>query len=348
MDFRKFYYQKFLSIEDRYVPITLIDDVMVVNFDSMFDRDYTLRGKDELLFQIHKLGQNKKFLFVFDDGTNPHLSGAVEIIKNTIQVFGLSSDTCAVFCREDLAIENITVINQSSIDYWCQTLYPTIKDILIPTGTFNKKFSIWFHRGTTYRANIAQYLSTHFKDDSFISYQETGIVCDSKFNQYFQEEINWAKTNTPIVYDQLFPNRVYTHEMIVGSGRKPYNDYFMEIVVETDVNTNMWLTEKTVKNLWIGKPFLVMSGADSLTRLHELGFKTFSPYFDESYDTIKNNYIRLEKIKQEIDRISQLDLVELHQNLLPILEHNRQNFLIRCMQKVWQKKLPNCLNSINT
>ena len=67
MDFRKFYYQKFLSIEDRYVPITLIDDVMVVNFDSMFDRDYTLRGKDELLFQIHKLGQNKKFLFVFDD-----------------------------------------------------------------------------------------------------------------------------------------------------------------------------------------------------------------------------------------------------------------------------------------
>ena len=42
--------------------------------------------------------------------------------------------------------------------------------------------------------------------------------------------------------------RVYDHDMIVGAGRKPYNSYFIEIVVETDCVSTTWITEKTVKN----------------------------------------------------------------------------------------------------
>ena len=70
------------------------------------------------------------------------------------------------------------------------------------------------------------------------------------FDELFDDEIVWAQDNTPIIYDQLFPNRVYDYDMIVGSSRKPYDDYFLEIVVETDCITTEWVTEKTIKNLY--------------------------------------------------------------------------------------------------
>jgi hypothetical protein len=118
--------------------------------------------------------------------------------------------------------------------------------------------------------------------------------------------------------------------MIVGAGRKPYHDYFMEIVVETDCVSNTWITEKPIKNLYIGKPFIMMCGAHSLTRLQQAGFKTFSPWINESYDQIENNYLRFEAIKQEIDRIATLSIDELnsiYQEMLPTIEYNRQHYL---------------------
>jgi hypothetical protein len=74
----------------------------------------------------------------------------------------------------------------------------------------------------------------------------------------------------------------------------------------------------------------MMCGAGSLAHLHELGFKTFSPWIDESYDQITNTYLRFEAIKQEIDRLAAMSMQELnnmHQEMLPILAYNRQHFL---------------------
>jgi hypothetical protein len=129
-----------------------------------------------------------------------------------------------------------------------------------------------------------------------------------------------------VVYDEIFPDRRFNFELIVGASRKPYADYFIEIVAETDTLTTNWITEKTVKNLYIGKPFIVFSGVGSLAKIRSFGFKTFSPWIDESYDTIDNVYLRSEAVKKEIDRLATVDLQELFDNILPILEHNRQTY----------------------
>jgi hypothetical protein len=34
-----------------------------------------------------------------------------------------------------------------------------------------------------------------------------------------------------------------------------------------------------------------MGGAGTLAKLRSFGFKTFSPWIDETYDTIGNNYL---------------------------------------------------------
>ena len=311
--------------KDRYNAITIIDDVVIINFDCLYDRECSIRGMDQLLYLAHKLGNNKRFLFISEDGANIALSNALTVINNLINTFKLTIETCVVVCREQLLIDNATVISKESIDYWCKVLYPTIKQIPIYTDTFRKKFSCWFNRGTIFRFEIAKHLYENYRTESYISYQEKGIILDKKLSEYF--DLTWPNAHTPIIFDKLFDNRVYDHNMIVGEGRKQYRNYFIEIVVESDILSSDWITEKTVKNLYVGKPFIVMCAPGTLARLHSNGFKTFAPWINESYDNIENIYDRLEAIKQEIDRLGNMNLEQLHQlylEMLPVLEHNRK------------------------
>lgn len=328
MNLESFYYQIVCATppRDRFYAIQEIQDVIVVNFDCLYERECSIRGADQLIFLLHKQGHNKRFLFISEDGALVSLSGATEIIKNVIKTFGLTADTCCLVCREHVDIENCAVVTNDSIPYWCRVLHPYIKNISISTGPFGKKFAVWFHRGTVYRLELAQHLLENHKEDSFISYQESGVIVDRNLAQYFDDEIIWAKQNAPIVYDYLFPNRVFDFDMIVGSVRKPYSNYAIEIVVETDIISTDWITEKTIKNLYIGKPFLVFSGVGTLAKLHEFGFKTFSPWIDERYDLEENVYLRLQAIKQEVNRLAQIDINNLYLEIMPILEHNRKTY----------------------
>lgn len=333
MTLTEYYWQEYIdkhSWEDRNHPILLLDDVLIVNFASLFNRNYSIAGTDQLIYQTHRLGHGKKFIFVCEDGVNPIQSGIKEIIKTIIRPFNLNPNTCVIFCRDHLDIPEATLILEDSVEMWGNILWPTIKDIPFYQGPFEKKFAGWFNRGTFYRLQIAKLLYENYRSDSFISYQEYGILYDQPFSEHFEDEINWSKENTPIVYDQLFPNRIYTHEMIVSKSRKPYDQYFMEIIVETDCVSNTWITEKTVKNLYIGKPFLLMCGAYSLKKLREQGFQTFDQWFDESYDNELNNYDRFEKIKKEINRIGNMSLEEINlifHDMIPVLTYNRNHYL---------------------
>lgn len=326
-DLKDFYQNIVCQIwpSDRYSAILEIHDVIVVNFDCLYDRECSIRGLDQLIYLLHQKGKNKRFIFISEDGANITNSAALRVIENIRDCFLLNEQTCAVVCREDINIDDVLVINYPSIPYWCNTLYQHIKTINIPAGPFTKKFAVWFNRGTYYRLDIARHLYDHYRDVSYISYQEQGMIADRKLSEYFPNK-QWAEKNTPIVYDELFPNRVFDFDLIVGENRKPYNDYFMEIVAETDILSNSWITEKTVKNLYIGKPFILMSGVNSLRTIHSYGFKTFSQWIDESYDRENNIHTRLEMIKEEINRIARLSLEELnqiHQQMIPIFEHNR-------------------------
>lgn len=332
-----FYWNKVFAINqsDRYSTVLEFDDTIVVNFDCIYDREGTIRAKDQLTYYLHTIGKGRRFIFMSEDGAVLSGSGALSIVNNIIKTFNLTIDTCLVVCRESLSIHNATVKIIDSVPYWCMVLYPTIKNIPIPAGNFNKKFAVWFNRGTIFRLQLAKHLYENYKDTSIISYQESGIIIDRKMKKYYQDLIEWANQHTPIVYDQIFPNREYTHEMIVGAARHPYNDYFIEIVCETEILSTAWVTEKTVKNLYIGKPFLVMTGQGILDKLRSYGFQTFSPWIDESYDLIENHNERLLAILAEIDRLASIDINKLYENIKPILDYNRTIY-INLIKKEWK------------
>jgi hypothetical protein len=89
------------------------------------------------------------------------------------------------------------------------------------------------------------------------------------------------------------------------------------------------LTEKTFKAIALEMPFVLVAPAHSLKYLREYGFRTFAPYIDESYDTITDDIKRIERVTHillEIQARSAAAKNALWQQLLPIVEYNRNHF----------------------
>jgi hypothetical protein len=86
-----------------------------------------------------------------------------------------------------------------------------------------------------------------------------------------------------------------------------------------------FITEKTWKAIACKKPFLMASVPYSLKDLHKLGYKTFSPFIDESYDDVEDDNLRLKLMMNEVDRICNLndeDYNKLKLECQPIVEYN--------------------------
>ena len=108
-----------------------------------------------------------------------------------------------------------------------------------------------------------------------------------------------------------------------------FNSTAISIVLETLFDQRIHLTEKTLRPLACGHPFIVAAGPGTLSFLKKYGFKTFEPYINESYDSIKDNTQRLKAIVDEMSRISKLnesELNELLSNCQKIAEHNKKIF----------------------
>lgn len=106
-----------------------------------------------------------------------------------------------------------------------------------------------------------------------------------------------------------------------------FNDSFLWISPETKkTHDGVYITEKTWKAIAYGSPFCINGDKGSLKYLKSMGFKTFSNYWDESYDE-DNDIVKIKKITNIVKNICDKSLVELNQlydSMLPILKHNQQ------------------------
>jgi len=90
------------------------------------------------------------------------------------------------------------------------------------------------------------------------------------------------------------------------------------------------LTEKVFKPLANYQPFLFMAYPGALQVLRDLGFKTFSPFIDESYDMESDHIKRMNLIVDEVKRLCSMPLEEIHAwywGMKDTLLHNRNHLL---------------------
>jgi hypothetical protein len=96
-------------------------------------------------------------------------------------------------------------------------------------------------------------------------------------------------------------------------------------------------------------PFVLVAPAHSLRYLREYGFQTFSPYIDESYDTIVDPIARIERVTAillEIHARSAAAKKQLWQSLLPIAEHNWNHFYRGGFRDVLELELKQMLTGL--
>lgn len=84
-------------------------------------------------------------------------------------------------------------------------------------------------------------------------------------------------------------------------------------------------TEKTYKPIACKRPFVIFSTPWFLKEFRDLGYKTFHPYINESYDTIDNDVDRLNAIVEEVTRLCALpspEFISIMEKCKEITEYN--------------------------
>ena len=132
----------------------------------------------------------------------------------------------------------------------------------------------------------------------------------------------------------------------ITSTKELYENTLFSIVNETNfftdknnvatrgirVEGSRFLSEKTFKPIANRHPFIIVSVPGMLDALKELGYQTFHPYIDETYDTIQDDYQRMKCIIREVDRLSHMTKeqeLEFINNITPIVKHNLRTLLNR-------------------
>jgi hypothetical protein len=134
---------------------------------------------------------------------------------------------------------------------------------------------------------------------------------DDKITTNIINSFNELKLNNPkkiIDYDDLENVWGFNFEK-----KEPYLDSYIHITSETNFfEIGGYFSEKTWKPIGNLQPFIFMGPACGLVELKKLGFKTFSPFIDESYDLELDPTIRFKMIINEIERLSKLSTEEIH------------------------------------
>jgi hypothetical protein len=118
----------------------------------------------------------------------------------------------------------------------------------------------------------------------------------------------------------------YYHSVSQSLPISLYNQSYFNLIVESDLDfdDSFFLTEKTVKSLIVGQPFVIFSTPSHLSNLRKIGFLTFNQLWDESYDNIKNLELRVDSILQLCKHLStNFDWEANKTQLKNITTHNR-------------------------
>jgi len=109
-----------------------------------------------------------------------------------------------------------------------------------------------------------------------------------------------------------------------------YKNSWVTLVVETTFfkQDSVFISEKTIKPIACMQPFLVVGSKGTLKYLRKLGYKTFHPIIDESYDDIEDEGKRLEMIMKELKKIENItDKISWMESMRNIIEHNFKLFM---------------------
>lgn len=182
--------------------------------------------------------------------------------------------------------------------------------------------------------------------DEYVQYDRVNVlslkrVTDNVENQqghYMPQERLWKKVDECFMKDNII--FIVTETLFNSQKDKNISNIEKQKTIEP-----VFLTEKTFKPIKMKMPFIVYGQPYVLKTLKKYGYKTFSSFWDESYDEIENNWSRKQSIVNLIIKLNQYSTKELYdlvQNMNEILQYNYDHM----MKRVPEENLINIINDI--
>ena len=149
------------------------------------------------------------------------------------------------------------------------------------------------------------------------------------YKQIFKKDTDSSDWNKTGDYRYIYENTYFT--VTTESCMCPsLADYHPDHTINNYLKTfyrDMFITEKTTRPILNLHPQIIYSTSGTLEHLKSLGYKTFSDYWDESYDSVDDNEEKLNRIMAVVKELSNKPLEELHEmyfDMMPILKNNQE------------------------
>lgn len=155
------------------------------------------------------------------------------------------------------------------------------------------------------------------------TYNNTELFIKSKENQ----QIYNSFSNSVSMYRNFDENTDFSNKTIATEfNTSPVQKSLVYVALETTVtHPEVFLSTISFKGIFHKRPFIILGVPGTVAYLKSLGFKTFSDFWDESYDSENCFETRVDKIIKILEFVSNLtraELSELHKQMQQILEYN--------------------------
>lgn len=153
--------------------------------------------------------------------------------------------------------------------------------------------------------------------------------------------------------ESILPYEDDTHELppnqkqqfgVRNNKKEWYENSYFHLVTETFFGANVFLSEKIFKPIANLQPFLVFGDYLTLVELRKLGFKTFEPFIDESYDLEIDPKKRILLLEKELLKLKNMPIEELHNwyySITDILLYNQKHIYsfenYECFDEIFEK-----------
>lgn len=206
--------------------------------------------------------------------------------------------------------------------------YTALKNDLLGDGIFSFLGSDLLVLSNDAFNDVQRHLSYYL--GSYLNHEIVLVGTDTSPVNYYTEKIL-----------NLLPYEVDTQHLSLeakcgfatnNNKKEFYAQTYVNITTESRFTSNngVFFSEKTYRPIANLQPFIMIGDVGTLNELHKIGFKTFHPFIDESYDTVKDARTRFKMISDEILKLHKMSLEEIHNwyySITDVLQHN-QNLLM--------------------
>lgn len=234
----------------------------------------------------------------------------------------------------------------SEQNIWSDYLYPPstnieiYKNFLLEPNCVHKHFWCANRRYMPERHLLASYLYDKNGFLSFLSVNEKPNIETLKKHCWF--DIDQLRYKNKSVYDTIISNLpIIEKQSPIFFPTENYNinekpeffvlgdlmrEAFVHILTESRYVSNFPINGDRVRfSMLMCRPFIIVAPPYSLQYIKNNGYKTFSDFFDESYDTIENHEDRLLRIFELINNLNNTHLhklITMLKDMESILRHN--------------------------